>query len=298
MKPPAVSPGVLFFWEWKYTLTDNYKMEKKIAIQGVHGCFHEQAARLFYGDGIDVLECLNFEDMFTGLSDGMADGAIIAIENTVAGGLLPNYALIQKYGYKVKGEVFLRIKQNLMAMPGQTIADIKEVHSHYMAIAQTREFFKQYPHIKLIESEDTAKSAADIARNGQTGVGAIASELAASLFGLDVLQESIETHKQNFTRFLIMDDNIEVKEEEINKSSICFTIPHRTGRLSQILSIFSFYDLSLTKIQSLPIPGKEWQYFFYVDLKFDNCQRYREAMVAANPLMEDVNIIGEYKSCN
>lgn len=273
-------------------------MRKKIAIQGVHGCFHEQAARLYYGDEIDVLECVNFEDLFTGLQEGKADAAVMAIENTVAGGLLPNYSLLHKYDTAIKGEVFLRIQQNLMALPGQTIADIEEVHSHYMAIAQTREFFKQYPHIRLIESEDTAKSAADIARQGRKRVGAIASALAAGLFGLEILQGGIETHKQNFTRFLILDEQLKVAEEDINKASICFTIPHRTGRLSQILSIFSFYDLNLTKIQSLPIPGKEWQYFFYVDLKFEDYGHYREGMNAVHPLMEDLKIMGEYKSCN
>ena len=268
----------------------------KIAIQGVHGCFHEQAARLFYGNDIDVCECLSFEDLFTNLNAGQADGAIMAIENTVAGGLLPNYSLLRKYGRKVKGEVFIRIQQNLMALPGQRIEDITEVHSHYMAIAQTREFFKQYPHIRLVESEDTAKSAADIAARQQWNTGAIASSLAAELFGLEILQKEIETHKQNFTRFLILDDHIQVNEKDIDKASICFTLPHKTGRLSQVLSIFSFYDLNLTKIQSLPIPGKEWQYFFYVDLKFDHYERYREAISAVHPLVEDMTEMGEYKS--
>lgn len=271
-------------------------MTKKIAIQGVHGCFHEQAARLYYGNDIEVLECLNFEDLFMAINSNMADAAIMAIENTVAGGLLPNYSLLHKYGKNVKGEVFLRIQQNLMAMPGQRISDITEVHSHYMAIAQTREFFKQFPHIKLIESEDTAKSAADIACHKKMNTGAIASTLAAELFGLQILQESIETHKQNFTRFLVIDDQIEVKPADIDKASICFTLSHQTGKLSQVLSIFSFYDLNLTKIQSLPIPGKEWQYFFYVDLKFDHYERYREAINAVNPLTQDITIMGEYKS--
>lgn len=268
----------------------------KIAIQGVHGCFHEQAARVYYGNDIEVMECLNFEDLFVALNAGKVDGAVMAIENTVAGGLLPNYSLLQKYGNQIRGEVFLRIQQNLMAMPGQSIEDIREVHSHYMAIAQTREFFRQYPHIRLIESEDTAKSAADIARTKQKQAGAIASTLAAELFGLEVLNEGIETHKQNFTRFLVLDEHINVKECDINKSSICFTLPHKTGRLSQVLSIFSFYELNLTKIQSLPIPGKEWQYFFYVDLKFDRYERYREAMNAVNPLVENIKVMGVYQS--
>ena len=268
----------------------------KIAIQGVHGCFHEQAARLFYGKEIDVCECLSFEELFTALDRGEAKGAIMAIENTVAGGLLPNYSLLHKHARKVKGEVFLRIQQNLMALPGQSLAEITEVHSHYMAIAQTREFFKQYPHIRLVESEDTAKSAADIAAHGLKRVGAIASELAAELFGLEILQASIETHKHNFTRFLILDDSMVVPENEIDKASICFTLPHKTGRLSQVLSIFAFYDLNLTKIQSLPIPGKEWQYFFYVDLKFESYAHYREAMNAVRPLVEELTVMGEYKS--
>lgn len=268
----------------------------KIAIQGVHGCFHEQAARLYYGNDIDVRECLSFEELFTSLDAGQAEGAIMAIENTVAGGLLPNYSLLHRHGRKIKGEVFIRIQQNLMALPGQKIEDITEVRSHYMAIAQTREFFKQYPHIRLVESEDTAKSAAEIAQKQQPGVGAIASSLAAELFGLEILQREIETHKQNFTRFLILDEHINVRENEIDKASICFTLPHKTGRLSQVLSIFSFYDLNLTKIQSLPIPGEEWQYFFYVDLKFDNYERYREAMAAVNPLIKDMTEMGEYKS--
>lgn len=272
-------------------------MKKKIAIQGVHGCFHEQAARLYYGDDIDVLECLNFEELFTGMNGRKADAAVMAIENTVAGGLLPNYSLLHKYGTQIKGEVFLRIQQNLMALPGQRIEDLREVHSHYMAIAQTREYFNRYPHIRLIESEDTAKSAADIARVEQKGVGAIASTLAAELFGLEILAESIETHKQNFTRFLILDDRLTVAEQDIDKASVCFTIPHRTGRLAQILSVFSYYDLNLTKIQSLPIPGKEWQYFFYVDLKFEDYAHDREGMNAVQPLMEDLQIMGEYKSC-
>lgn len=286
----------VFYWEKVST----FKIRKMttIAIQGVHGCFHEQAARLFYGNGIEVCECLSFEELFTSLERQQANGAIMAIENTVAGGLLPNYSLLQKYGKKIKGEVFLRIRQNLMALPGQSIADITEVHSHYMAIAQTREFFQQYPHIRLVESEDTAKSAADIAAHGLKKVGAIASELAAELFRLDILAAGIETHKQNYTRFLILDDHIDVSEKDIDKSSICFTLPHKTGRLSQVLSIFAFHELNLTKIQSLPIPGKEWQYFFYVDLKFESYDRYCEAMNAVRPLVDELMMMGEYKSCN
>ena len=273
-------------------------MEKKIAIQGVKGCFHEQAARLFYQEHGNIVpqtvECLTFDDLYKSIDKGMADAAVMAIENTVSGGLLPNFELLRKYDRKIKGEVFLRIQQNLMALPGQTIEDIKEVRTHYMAINQTREFFKDYPWIRLVESEDTAKSAADVAEGGLMGVGAVASTLAAELYGLNILAESIETYKQNFTRFLILDDALEVDKAKVNKSSMCFTLSHTPGSLAHVLTILSFYGMNLTRIQSLPIPGQEWQYFFYVDIKFDDYLRYEQALSAVRPLMEDLNILGEY----
>lgn len=275
-------------------------MEKKIAIQGVKGCFHEQAARLFYEDHghivPEIVECLTFKGLYKSMDEGRADAAVMAIENTVSGGLLPNFELLRKYDRKIKGEVFLRIQQNLMALPGQTIEDIKEVRTHYMAINQTREFFKDYPWIRLVESEDTAKSAADVAEGQLKGVGAVASTLAAELYGLDILAESIETYKQNFTRFLILDDELKVNKAAINKASMCFTLAHTPGSLAHVLTILSFYGMNLTRIQSLPIPGQEWQYFFYVDIKFDDYIRYEQALSAVRPLMEDLNILGEYVS--
>lgn len=273
-------------------------MDRKIAIQGVKGCFHEQAARLFYeGQGCsspEIVECAEFDDLYKSLSRGQAQAAVMAIENTVSGGLLPNFELLRKYDRKIKGEVFLRIQQNLMALPGQKIEDIKEVRTHYMAINQTREFFKDYPWIRLVESEDTAKSAADVAQNNLLGVGAVASELAADLYNLEVLAHSIETYKQNFTRFLILDDGLQVDKAQVNKASWCFTLNHKPGSLAHVLTILSFYDMNLTRIQSLPIPGQEWQYFFYVDIKFEDYLRYEQALSAVRPLMEDLNILGEY----
>ncbi|MBR1955985.1 MAG: prephenate dehydratase [Bacteroidales bacterium] len=271
---------------------------KKVAIQGVKGCFHEQAARLFYeqseGAVPDICECSTFDGLYRSVEAGDADAAVMAIENTVSGGLLPNFELLRKYDRKIKGEVFLRIQQNLMALPGQTIEDIKEVRTHYMAINQTREFFKNYPWIRLVESEDTAKSAAEVAAEGLMGVGAVASTLAAELYGLEILAESIETYKQNFTRFLVLDDSIQVDRSKVNKSSMCFTLSHTPGSLAHVLTILSFYGMNLTRIQSLPIPGQEWQYFFYVDIKFLDYLRYEQALAAVRPLMEDLNILGEY----
>lgn len=275
-------------------------MSKRIAIQGVKGCFHEQAARLFYEEHghvvPQIVECLTFDGLYESMNAGKADAAVMAIENTVSGGLLPNFELLRKYDHKIKGEVFLRIQQNLMAMPGQKIEDIREVRTHYMAINQTREFFKNYPWIRLVESEDTAKSAAEVAAEGLMGVGAVASTLAADLYGLEILAESIETYKQNFTRFLILDDSLEVDRQKIDKSSMCFTLSHTPGSLAHVLTILSFYGMNLTRIQSLPIPGQEWQYFFYVDIKFDDYVRYEQALAAVRPLMEDLRILGEYTS--
>ena len=272
----------------------------RIAIQGIKGCFHEQAAYKFYEkEGLskpEVVECHSFEELYNRMDDTSADAAIMAIENTVSGGLLPNFELLRKYNYKIKGEIFLRIKQNLMALPGQRIEDLHEVRSHYMAINQTRPYFKDYPDIRLVEYGDTAKSAADITKEGNYGVGAIASELAAEIYGLEIIAEGIETYKQNFTRFLILDDSLQVDKSKINKASMCFTLPHKAGSLAHVLTILSFYDMNLTRIQSLPIPGQEWQYFFYVDIKFEDYERYMLALSAVKPLMTDLNILGEYES--
>ena len=276
---------------------------KRIAIQGVKGCFHEQAARLFYEEHghivPEIVECAAFDDLYRSLDAERADAAVMAIENTVSGGLLPNFELLRKYDRKIKGEVFLRIKQNLMALPGQSIEDIKEVRTHYMAINQTREFFKNCPWIRLVESEDTAKSAAEVAQEGLMGVGAVASELAADLYGLNILAPSIETYKQNFTRFLILADKeqVVVDPATVNKASIRFTLPHTQGSLSKILTVLSFYDINLTKIQSLPIIGHEWEYQFYIDVTFDNYTRYRQSIEAVRPLTSDFSILGEYREC-
>ncbi len=273
---------------------------KKVAIQGYSGCFHEEAARRFYAgigeDALQIVECDTFDGLYTAMASHKADSAVMAIENTVSGGLIPNFDLLRKNPQRIKGEVFLRIEQNLMALPGQKLEDIKEVRTHYMAINQTREFFKDWPGIRLVESEDTAKSAAQVAGEKLEGVGAVASKLAAQLYGLEILAPGIETYKQNFTRFLIMDPDLAVQEKDIDKASLCFTLPHTPGSLAHILTILSFYEMNLTRIQSLPIPGKEWQYFFYADIKFASYGRYQQALAAVRPLIDEFQILGEYKS--
>ncbi len=273
-----------------------------VAIQGYRGCFHEEAARKFYsarGEDITIEECPTFESLFKALSEGRASSAVMAIENTISGGLLPNFELLRANPYKIKGEVYIPIHQNLMALPGQRVEDIKEVRTHYMAINQTRLFFERNcPWIKMVESEDTAKSAIEISEGKLMGIGAVASELAAAENGLVILAKGIETYKQNFTRFLILDDAISIQRSDTDKASLCFTLPHKPGSLAQVLTILSFYDMNLTRIQSLPIPGKEWQYFFYADIKFSSYNRYRQALKAARPLMADLYILGEYRSFN
>lgn len=276
-------------------------MKKRIAIQGFHGCFHEQAADLFYreNEGIEpeIVECTTFDGLYEAMKDGRADAAVMAVENTISGGLLPNLALLRQNPVRVKGEVYLQIHQNLMALPGQSLRDIKEVHTHYMAINQTRRFFEtECPWIRMVESEDTAKSAAEVAERGLKGVGAVASSFAADCFGLEILKSNIETYRQNYTRFLILDDGITVPEGRVNKASVCFTLPHSPGSLAQVLTIWSFYGMNLTRIQSLPIPGKQWQYFFYADIAFESYLRYSQALAAVRPLMEDIDILGEYRS--
>lgn len=272
---------------------------KKVAIQGFKGCFHEEAARRFYfdreGDYPQIVECATFAGLYDAMDKGVADAAVMAVENTSSGGLVQNLELLRKNGRKVKGEVFLHIHQNLMAMPGQKIEDIKEVRTHFMAINQTRKFFEtNAPWINLVESEDTAKSATDIAAAGLMGVGAVASRLSAEQNGLEILAPEIETYNVNYTRFLIMDDSLEIDRNVVNKASLCFTLPHAPGALAHILTILSFYEMNLTRIQSLPIPGQQWQYFFYADIRFDDYERYQQALTAIKPLMKDLNILGEY----
>jgi prephenate dehydratase len=274
----------------------------RAAIQGIAGCFHDQAAREFFSNrAIELVPCNSFEELFESVRSGEADVAAMAIENTVAGSILPNYALLQSSGFTIFGEIFLRISQNLMALPGQKPEEIREAYSHYMAIAQTRPFFRKYPDIRLIESEDTAGSARRIAEQGEKGIAAIAGQLAADMYGLEILASGIETNKRNFTRFLFLykpNGTERFRIESPNKSSLSFTLPHATGSLSHVLSIFSFYGVNLTKIQSIPVIGQEWEYHFLVDLTFTDPVRYRQSLEAIRPLTSELDILGEYLQGN
>jgi prephenate dehydratase len=270
---------------------------KKIAIQGGAGAFHEIAALHYFGnENVEIVPTLTFRDLFKSLKHQHADYGIMAIENMLAGSILPNYQLLSESNMKIIGEIYLRIIQNLVALPGQTIDQITEVYSHPMAILQCQIFFEDYPYIRLIESLDTALSAKEIADKQLKGIGAISSTQAATKYGLEILNSSIETDKMNYTRFLILvDKEQEVTfEETVNKSSLHFALAHEIGSLAKILSIFSYFNINLTKIQSLPILGKEWEYFFYVDVEFSDYNMYKHALDSVKPFTSTLGVLGEY----
>jgi len=276
-------------------------MNKKVAIQGGYGAFHEIAAKQFFEEDLQIVPCETFIDVFESLRKKEVDFAAVAIENTIAGSLLTNYSLLRESGMKILGETNLHIAQNLMALPGQSIHDITEVYSHPIAIQQSRVFFKDYPKMKLIESADTALSAKEIKEKGLIGAAAIGSKLASEMYGLEILESGIETNKKNFTRFMIIGDEEELqvkglfKKDTVNKSSLCFSLPHEEGSLSSVLAILAFYKISLTKIQSVPIVGHEFEYFFYIDLYFEDLEKYRQSISAVSPLIKNLRILGEYK---
>ncbi len=269
----------------------------RIAIQGGFGAFHEIAAtHYFNNDNIEIIPRNTFKDLMKSLKERKAEYGIMAIENSIAGSILPNYSLIKDSPMHIVGEIYLRIKQNLVALPGQKIENIHEVHSHPMAILQCQEFFDQYPWIKLIESLDTAISAREISENKIEGTGAIASNMAAKKYNLEIMAEGIETNNMNYTRFLILKENGSRPDiSKVNKSSIHFALAHRTGSLSKILSILSYYDINLTKIQSLPIMGKDWEYQFYIDVIFSDYEWYKKSLVAIEPFTSDLGVLGEYE---
>lgn len=267
-----------------------------IAIQGVRGSFHEIAARKFFGTNIELDMCDSFPELFRNLEAGKARYGVVAIENTVAGTLLPNYALLRNSEFVVIGEVYLRIEHNLMALPGQQLSQLREAHSHPMALQQCQVFFGENPHLKLVENADTAGAALWVRENKLQGVGAIASRLAAEHYGMEILAEGIESNKRNFTRFLILldQDNAARMELEADKASLCFNLTHRVGSLANILLVLGAHGMNLSKIQSLPVLGREFEYFFHIDLEFDEHAQYLRALSAIRPLVNELKILGEY----
>lgn len=272
-------------------------MVKTIAIQGIKGSFHHIVSLNFYDNTHKIKECLTFDETVASLFDNTAETAILALENSIAGSILPNYALIDNNNLHIVGEQYLDIQHQLMALPNQTIADIKEVHSHPMALLQCKAFFKDYPHIKLVEDKDTADVARKIEAQQIKGIAAIASTLAAEIFNLEILAESIQTIKQNQTRFAIVKTQpIENHKSEINKASLKFELDHKRGSLASILNVMSDCKLNLTKIQSLPKIETPWKYSFFVDVTFEDYEDFEKAASIMTIMATHFKILGTYKN--
>ena len=272
---------------------------KKIAIQGIRGSFHDIAAHQYFAnEEVELVCCQRFEDIFTEMRNDNNCLGLMAIENTIAGSLLHNYELLRESGMTIVGEHKLHIEHSIMCLPNDDWDTITEVNSHPVALAQCRHFLSGKPDIKVVEAVDTAGAAEIISRKQMAGHAAICHADAAPLYGMKVLEQGIEDNKHNYTRFLVMSDlwgaDALRNVRHSSKSSMVFALPHAEGSLSQVLSIFSFYHINLTKIQSLPIIGREWEYLFYVDVTYADYTRYLQSIDAVRPLMRELQILGEY----
>ncbi len=273
---------------------------KRIAIQGLIGSFHDIAANQYFdGEQVQLICCATFEEVFENIKRDPTVIGMMAIENTIAGSLLHNYELLRDSGTTVVGEHKLHISHCICCLPEDDWDTIQEVHSHPVALMQCRGFLSGHPRMKAVESEDTAGSAKEIAEGQHRGWAAICSASAARLYGMKIMEDHIEDNKHNFTRFLVVCNPRKAdflrSLDRTNKSSLVFSLPHEEGSLSQVLSILSFYKINMTKIQSLPIIGHEWEYMFYVDVTYDNLTRYRQSIDAIAPLTKELKILGEYQ---
>ena len=272
-------------------------MNKKIAIQGFEGSFHQAAARKFFGNDVEVICCSTFRDVVKIANDkSQSDGGLMAIENSIAGSILPNYNLLQKSNLKISGEIYLQIDQNLLVNPGVSLEDIREVHSHPMALLQCTDFLEKY-NWKLIETEDTALSAQHIHQHKSKHIAAIAGELAAELFQLKMIAPNIHTQKNNYTRFWALQNaDLVVESEDANKASIIFETDHSKGSLAKVLTKISEGDVNLSKLQSMPIPGSDWKYAFHADCEFTNLSHLNHVLESMKPFTAAVKVYGVYKN--
>ena len=272
-------------------------MSFKVAIQGIKGSNHHQVAIDFFGEAIELLECNSFDAVIDSLLVGAADKGIMAIENSIAGSIIPNYNLVYHNNIHVIGEHYLNIHHNLMVMKGKTFDDIQEVHSHPMALLQCKEFFKAHPQIKLVESVDTAETAKRIQEEELGHIAAIAPKMAADLYDLEIIADNIQTIVNNSTRFIILKkQNKVLPEEEINKASLRFITDHKRGSLATVLNVMSDCNMNLTKIQSLPVIETPWKYAFFVDVTFDEYEHFAKTKSLMQIMAEDFKVLGEYKN--
>lgn len=268
---------------------------KRIAIQGYQGAFHQEAAENYFGKNIELVECETFNILIESIKNGQANFGVMAVENSLVGCILPNFMLLRESRLNVIGEVYLKITQNLMALPSQSINDLNQVQSHGMAIAQCKPFFKSYPNIQLVESVDTALSAKHIAQKQLAGIGAIGSSLAASLYGLEVLASSIESNKMNFTRFLVIGPVYnQITNNGIIKATIAFTAKHSPGGLASLLTSLANEGINLMMLHSLPMVGSVWEYIFHADLCYQSMEHARSLMIWLSKQVSQLWVMGVY----
>ncbi len=272
-------------------------MKLKVAIQGIQGSNHHQVAQEYFGADIDLVECLSFDNLIDHLLEGTADKGVMAIENSIAGSIIPNYNLVCHKKLHIIGEHYLNIHHNLMVLKGQKLQDIKEVRTHPMALLQCMEYLKQFPHLKLVEDADTAETAKKIQQDRLPHIAAIAPKAAAELYDLDIVAAEIQTIKNNATRFIILKrQNKVLPKEEINKASLRFITDHKRGSLATVLNVMSDCNLNLTKIQSLPVIETPWKYAFFVDVTFEQYDHFAKAKSLLEIMSEDFTVLGEYKN--
>jgi prephenate dehydratase len=269
----------------------------KVSIQGYEGSFHQVAAQQFFGKDIEVIPCATFREMIRiAGSEKESDGGLMAIENSIAGSILPNYNLLQKSGLRIVGEIYLQIGQHLLVNPGVKLEDIREVHSHHMALLQCIDFLEQRPHWKLVETEDTALSAKHLHQHRSKHIAAIASKLASELFSLEILAPNIQTMKNNYTRVLVLQrEDAAGAVKGADKASINFHTDHSRGSLARVLSKIADGGINLSKLQSFPIPGSDWEYSFHADMEFEDQDQFHRVIESIRPITAALKVYGVYK---
>lgn len=267
----------------------------KVAIQGYEGSFHDIVARQYFGEQIEIVPCDTFREVARQVLTGESDRGVMAIENSIAGSIIANYNILQNENLQVAGEAVLMIRQNLLALPGVAIDDIGEVHSHHMAFLQCSDFLDSHPHLRWVETEDTALSAKLLARDGDRHRGVIASTLAAQLFGLNLLCSDIHTIKNNYTRFMILKPFDRTMPPDADKASLYFKAEHRRGALLEVMKQMEDSSINLTKLQSYPIPTEPWHYLFHVDMEFDTLHEYVEMLDRLQRTAQSVHVYGVYR---
>lgn len=268
--------------------------KKRIAIQGITASFHEVAAITYFDEAIEPVECLTFHALCEALKNGKADYAVMAIENSIAGSILPNYFLLQEYHFSIMGELYLPIHMHLLALPGTQLKDVRFIESHPMAIRQCSDFLHRLNGVEIRESDDTALSARKVSEKKLKDTAAIANELAAKKFGLTILEKRIETHKKNFTRFLVLSRK-NGQSGESNKASLSFEVANEVGSLADTLMTFKNNRINLSKIQSIPVVGKPSEYSIHIDVEWKSRKNYDQAMREVMRQVRNLNILGEYK---